>query len=443
MKNKFDLSHQTASSTWLHALTPFTHQRIVPGDVFDVKNRYMIDFEPAASQVMSNFTFHVMWVYAPMWQLYADWDKFWNKEGGLEAPYFDFDIANNTDRTKLGYYLLPSPAVAYNVDIVAYYHRLYWKTMYDLFMDKILRISGIPTPSDFYDTAGGEDTTTLQDVGFVPFNSDYMNECLETIRMTAATSITSPFSIDDIKAALVIDNFNRMRSRFGSRIRDFMDKIFNIKRKQKESVEVINYYSTKLQTNDIVNVADDQGKIVSKTFGVTPNVNFKHEFDDYGILMGLYFVTCDDLTYAKGIPTEILLGNQVNANQEFHPENQGLAYEQVHKLEFTDSDLNVTGLDPIASTEIYNKFRRSYNRALGEFSRAARVNQIPHIQTGHSCNQISDLIVPDETTFTNLFANTNHHITMVAKCNIQAQRPIAKVMTHENIVREFDSIEIY
>lgn len=445
-RNKFDLSCQSVSSTFLHALTPFLHKFVIPGDKFTFNNKYMLNFEPATGQVMGGFSGHIMHVFVPMWQIWKNFNAFWNLGGGITAPTKVYNPTTNTDDTKLSYYLCPAGTYNADVGIQALTHRAYVKTWYDLFAKKWLATSGaIPDPADWYvDTDGADASTdTTEDLLFTPYVSDYYNDCTAAISAAAKTSIAAPFTLDDVKSALVADNYNILAIKFGRRLQDFIDSVFGVNRKSTEMVEVLNYYSQKLTTNDTINLADDQGKIVSNTYGVSPKVNFTKEFDEFGVLLGLYWVSADDLFYAKGVPAEMTAGFVGTAYQFFHPEIQGLAYDSVKKININDEDNAITTLDNVGYTEIYNSLRRPYNFALADYCRTAkRANQLPHFQTSHAADDMIDVCYPDSTSFSNLFANSGNHITFMAKIGLQAERKVAKVLKESNIIREFDNLQI-
>lgn len=438
MKNTFNLSQKSYVSQYLHCLTPFFWKNIVPGDSFKFTNRYEIDCIPAVGQVLSDFSAHFMHVFVPYSQIWTNFGKYWNGAAGIETPHRVYNLANVTDARTLSYTVLPPSTAENNTDIMMLLHRAYQKTVFDLFLSKLFQAgtSVDIDPADYYSTGDGADSTTLDTLGYVPFTSDYYNECVANIRLQAATSITSPFTIDDLKSALVTDNLRAMQAKFGVRINDLIDKIFHINRKPKDSVEVVNYYSSKLVTNDVVNTANSQGNIISKTYGVTPKVNFTGNFEEYGILLGLCWVSCDDITYSLGVPQNLVANNYGTSFGFFHPEVQGLAFDNIVR-----NNINVNSTTPstaIGYTEIYNDMRKSFNFAGGEFSRTTRKNLIPHYDNG--VTDIVDVIYPDETSFLYLFNTNVHQYSLYADMNIQATRPIARVMSDSNIIRDVDNI---
>lgn len=441
-KNVFDLSRKSISSTFLHALTPFDYRMIVPGDKFESKGRYSCVFEPATGQIPARFSNNIMYVFVPMWQIYKDFNAFYNMGGGVAVPTLAYNPTTNTDNTKLSYYLLPGGTFNADVPIHALFHRAYAKTYYDIFAKKLLASNGaIPDPASWYSTAAGVDNTTNLNLLYTPYVSDYYNECTSGIYSSAATTIPDgAFTIADLKSALLSDNYKRLAVSFGRRLQDFIDSIFGVQRKSKDAVEIINFYSQRLTTNDTVNLADDQGKLISTTYGISPSVGYTKEFEDFGILLGLYWVSCDDVYYAKGIAKDMLSDTYSSCWSFLHPEVQGLAYENFSRINVNDNDNGATTLDVIGVSELYTTLRKTYNLALGEYCRdTRRANQVPHIRSTIQLNDISDVQYPDKTSFANMFANDSNHITLVADMTVKATRPVAKIFKPSEIVREFDN----
>lgn len=443
-RNRFDLSFRSVSSSYLHALTPFFFKFIIPGDKFTFNNRYMVNFEPATGQVMGSFSLHVMQVFVPMWQIWKNFNKFWNKGTGIISPVMSFNPTTNTDDTKLAYYIAPTGSYNADVGINALIHRAYTKSWYDLFAKKYLASLGvIPDPTDWYVDTDDVDTETQDNLLFTPFVSDYYNECTSSIRAGTATSITAPFTLDDVKGAILADNFNNLAIKVGLRAQDFIDSVFGVKGKDNEQVDVVSYYSTKLTSSDTVNLADDQGKVITNTYGVSNNVNSVNEFNKFGVLLGLYWVSCDDFFYAKGMPVELTKAYTSNALSFFHPEAQGLAFDNIKKYNVNDNDTTVSSTYTLAYTEIYNSLRTPYNFALADYCRTAkRANQVPHFQSTNPADDVIDLTYPDNTSFSNLFANSGNHITFNARMQLSAERKVAKVLKHSNIIREFDNAQL-
>lgn len=437
--NNYDLSQKIYSSSYIHAITPFFWQEMIPSDVFNLKNRYIVNFNPAIGQTLAGFNINIMFCFVPYSQLWTDFTKFYNG-AGITVPQRAYDININTDKDKIWYYILPYYNVGEKiVDFCMLNPRAYQKIFYDVFARKLLKVGNLDVdPEDFYVRTSGADATTTTDLRYAPFNSDYYNEIVNEIRYgVTATEINSPFDWDDLKSALMTDNFAVMRRKFGVRMQDWINKVYGITELPKEDVEIVSFHSQELDNNDIVNTDTNQGKLITKTFGITPKIDFKYRAKEFGVLMGVYYVTSNDTPYSQGIPHELTAQNLSTYYGFHHPEVEGLAYENI-----AEQNINVYSTSPtstIGYTEIYSKYRKAYSKALSEFAReSVRGNDIPHIPVSQDAHTFLNVYFPDETTFDNLFPDAGHQFTFMADVNIDALRPVAKVFSESEITRSFN-----
>lgn len=441
IRNNFNHDHRAVSSTFLHGITPFMVKNIVPNTTITANNKYFINLEPGSSQILANMTAHILHVFVPLKQIYSEVGLFYQGSGATSWPFKNKDLNLNTDKTKVLYYLLPQSSAQRLLDINYIPTRAYQKTIFDIFMRKYFQTVGIDVNTEnFYQTTEGADTTTLETLAFCPYEGDYLNEIVSDIYYgAAATEVTSPFTWEDLKAALTLDNFHMLQKKCGVRIQDFIDKLFGVERKSQDAVEIVNYYQTKLNVNDIVNTDTNQGEIVSKAYGITPSVQFNYTSKEFGVLLGLYYVTTPDFVYSQGVPKVMQQQGYGNFYGLFHPEVQGLAFDTISKLYF---DVNhATYGDPIGVTELYNDLRRSHNFAGAEYAREAlRGNYLPHLRTGQlDLSTINHIYYPNHESFTNLFATAQHPVTFLADIKLNLLQPVSKIFKETQIIREFNN----
>ena len=203
-------------------------------------------------------------------------------------------------------------------------------------MDKYLStINTTIDPDTYLSRDGGADSTTDTDLLFSPYEGDFFSKTTDSFIYGSRTSMTSPFTLDDVIGAMRDDNMAVLKKKIGYKANDFIRKIFNIKKSPIDEVQIVSFHRQSLANQEVIQTSNDnQGKIVSKLFGITPNnsgANYRATFSEFGILMTLCYITVQGLVYNKGIANELLNEKHSFDFQYYHPECVGMGYQNGNK----------------------------------------------------------------------------------------------------------------